>query len=77
MKLLEHEAKDLLSKSGIPIPRSSLIKRGSNQKLTLPTVLKSQVPTGGRGKAGGIRVVENVDELQKNINEIFLFCCFL
>ena len=71
MKLLEYEAKDLLSKSGIPIPLSSLIKRGLSQKLTFPTVLKSQVPTGGRGKVGGIRVVENVDELQKNIDDIF------
>lgn len=71
MKLLEHEAKDLLSKSGISIPLSSLIKLASNQKLSYPTVLKSQVPIGGRGKAGGIQIIKTKQELTTKAEELF------
>ncbi len=53
MKLLEYEAKELLKKAGVPIPRSYLAK---DTPEFLPVVVKSQVPTGGRGKAGGIVV---------------------
>lgn len=54
MKLLEYEAKALLSTSGIPVPKSYLA--GAAPEF-LPAVLKSQVPVGGRGKAGGIAIV--------------------
>ena len=71
MKLLEYEAKGLLSLAGIATPRSSLIHPNDSPELTFPVVLKSQVPTGGRGKAGGIKVVENKDDLQKIISGLF------
>ncbi len=71
MNILEYEAKRLLSLSGIPTPSSSIINKNSSINFSLPAVLKSQVPTGGRGKAGGIRVIDSADELQKNIDEIF------
>lgn len=57
MILLEYEAKQLLHKSGIPIPHGFVIKEGT--QLATPVVLKSQVPTGGRGKLGGIKVVDS------------------
>ena len=71
MKLLEYEAKNLLSLSGIATPHSSVIHRNDSPQLAFPVVLKSQVPTGGRGKAGGIRIVDDKDSLQQTINELF------
>ncbi len=64
MRLLEYEAKDLLKKYSLPVPNSTLIKNAdAASQLGLPVVLKSQVPIGGRGKAGGIQIVEDKDEL--------------
>ncbi|HEY8886541.1 MAG TPA: ATP-grasp domain-containing protein [Candidatus Microsaccharimonas sp.] len=68
MKLLEHEAKHVLAKSHIPVPRGVVVT--GTAKLELPLVLKSQVPTGGRGKAGGIIVVNAPDELQPAIKKL-------
>ena len=69
MKLLEHEAKTLLRSAGIPVPSSTLVKKGDRPPT--PLVLKSQVPTGGRGKAGGILVIESGDDLQPAIDNLF------
>lgn len=71
MNLLEHEAKSLLQKANIPTPASTLIIKGSQATLSLPTVLKSQVPTGGRGKAGGIRIVSTNEEATQAITDLF------
>jgi len=71
MNLLEYEAKNILSMFKINTPDSVIIKQSDKNTLKIPVVLKSQVPTGGRGKAGGIRVIESADDLQKNIDEIF------
>jgi len=71
MKLLEYEAKTLLTDSKIPVPTSSTFSVGSEAPTIFPLVLKSQVPTGGRGKAGGILVVDSPDELQPAIDKLF------
>lgn len=71
MKLLEYEAKNILHKYGIPIPLSTLISPNHKIELTLPVVLKSQVPIGGRGKLGGIKIIKPANELQKEIDELF------
>lgn len=71
MKLLEYEAKSLLDTSGIPVPASVIIHRNIQYNLSLPVVLKSQVPTGGRGKAGGIKIVSDVDNLSQTIDNLF------
>jgi succinyl-CoA synthetase beta subunit len=68
LKLLEYEAKHLLESAGIPVPSSSLIKPGDT--FPTPFVLKSQVPTGGRGKAGGILVVATKADLQPAIEKL-------
>ena len=62
MDLLEYQAKELFSKVGIPIlPSQPIADTRQIKKLQIPypVVLKSQVHAGGRGKAGGIRFVEN------------------
>ena len=71
MKLLEHESKSLLRKSGVPVPNGELIKAGQTPELSLPLVLKSQVPIGGRGKAGGVLVTRTPEELQENSATLF------
>ncbi len=62
MDLLEYQAKELFQEVGIPILPSQRIDRPTDLKalrIPYPVVLKSQVSVGNRGKAGGIRFVEN------------------
>ena len=62
MNLLEYQAKELFQEVGIPVLPSQTLDRASGLKrlqIPYPIVLKSQVPTGGRGQVGGVRFVEN------------------
>ena len=69
--LLEYEAKHVLAGFDISVPQSRTINSPSDaDNLTLPIVLKSQVPVGGRGKNGGIVIVDEPDKLKKNIGEL-------
>jgi succinyl-CoA synthetase beta subunit len=68
MILLEYEAKNILQKSGVAVPQAEIVSGAPN--LAFPLVIKSQVPTGGRGKAGGIRIVENINEYNQTKNEL-------
>ena len=67
MKLLEYEAKKILAQAGIAVPKSYI---ASGDPEFLPAVIKSQVPTGGRGKAGGIVVVQTDDEYSNAIHTV-------
>jgi succinyl-CoA synthetase beta subunit len=62
MDLLEYQAKELFNQVGIPVLPSQKIEDPRDLKhlqIPYPIVLKSQVRVGGRGRAGGIRFVEN------------------
>lgn len=66
MKLLEYQAKALLEKHGIPTARGCVVDDPDKAAeavmeagLRYPVVIKAQVQTGGRGKAGGIQFAEN------------------
>lgn len=62
MDLLEYQAKQWFREMGIPVLPSQRIDRPRDLKglkIPYPVVLKSQVRTGGRGKAGGVKVVTN------------------
>lgn len=62
MDLLEYQAKEWFREMGIPVLPSQRIDRPSDLKglkIPYPVVLKSQVRTGGRGKAGGVKFVAN------------------
>ena len=62
MDLLEYQAKELFREIGIPVLPSQRIDNPREIKglqLPYPVVLKSQVRAGGRGRAGGVRFVEN------------------
>ncbi|MFV3126316.1 ATP-grasp domain-containing protein [Niveispirillum sp. KHB5.9] len=73
MMLLEHDAKMLLAAAGLPVPAGRLVRRGDIAglpALPLPQVLKVQVPVGGRGKAGGIRLVREAGDLATGLDEL-------
>ena len=62
MDLLEYQAKEWFREMGIPVLPSQRIDRPRDLKglkIPYPVVLKSQVRTGGRGRAGGVKFVKN------------------
>ena len=64
MNFEEHAAKPLLQAAGIAIPRGGLARSAGEaeavaSQLGVPVVVKAQVPTGKRGKAGGIRSADD------------------
>lgn len=74
MDLLEYQAKELFREVGIPVLPSQRIDHPRDLKrlgISYPVVLKSQVPTGGRGRAGGIRFVENTIDAIASARAIF------
>ena len=74
MNLFEYQGKRLYQDFSIPTPKSIFISSTSeisdNHGLTYPVVVKAQVQVGGRGKAGGIKVAKDFDELTKFSSEI-------
>ena len=71
MNLYEYEGKRLLSSFDIPVPKSEMIYSDNIQApLPYPFVLKAQVLTGGRGKAGGIKVCTDEALFKKNASEM-------
>ncbi|MCL5789477.1 MAG: ADP-forming succinate--CoA ligase subunit beta [Candidatus Thermoplasmatota archaeon] len=71
MNLYEYQAKDLFKKYGIPIPSGKFVASESDlESDRFPVVVKAQVLTGGRGKAGGIKFANNREELKQKGREI-------
>ncbi len=75
MKLQEYTSKDLLRRSGVPVPEGRVADtpeevRRIAEELGQPVAVKAQVLVGGRGKAGGIKVAENPSEAQTAAEEI-------
>lgn len=71
MRLLEYEAKNLLSTSGVPIPRGKIFIANKLQTIAAPIVLKSQVPIGGRGKLGGVQIVRQQSDIESVARKMF------
>jgi succinyl-CoA synthetase beta subunit len=71
MKLLEHKAKEVLSRYGIPVPRGVVASSAELVKdFPYPAAIKAQVPIGGRGKAGGIKFAQNSEQAKEFFDEI-------
>lgn len=71
MNLFEYEGKSLLTKHSISTPKSGLIKNlGCSAPMPYPFVLKAQVMTGGRGKAGGVKVCRNDADFKTHYDSI-------
>ena len=67
MKVHEYQAKALMAKFGIPVPKGGVAATSDDAKkvaldLGGNVVVKAQVHAGGRGKAGGVKVVANPEE---------------
>jgi len=68
MKIHEYQAKAILAKFGVPVPRGEAVSskegaRAAAQRLGTPVVVvKAQIHAGGRGKAGGVKVAKSADE---------------
>ena len=76
MNIHEHQAKQILKEFGAVVPEGvfaftvkDLIKKCKKLK-TDKYVLKAQIHAGGRGKAGGVKILNNLDELEKSANEL-------
>ncbi|WP_461831454.1 ADP-forming succinate--CoA ligase subunit beta [Aquifex sp.] len=73
MKLHEHQAKEIFAKYGIPVPEGKVAfslkeaKEVAEELGEFPLVVKAQIHCGGRGKAGGVKVVKDMDELEKAV----------
>ena len=74
MDLFEYQGKSLYQKFNIDHPNSKLIKNLNDLNdpinLNFPVVVKAQVQVGGRGKAGGIKVAKDINELTQYSEEI-------
>ncbi len=73
--LYEYQGKELFRQAGIPVSEGSLATspaeaRKAARALGGPVVVKAQVLTGGRGKAGGIKLAETADEAAARAEEI-------
>ncbi len=77
MNIHEHQAKEILEKFGILIPKGTVVfnlNEIDNKIKNLNTtnlVLKAQIHAGGRGKGGGIKVVKNTKDLIKEAKKMF------
>jgi succinyl-CoA synthetase beta subunit len=76
MNLHEYQAKELLASGGVPIPKGSICYTpletliAARQLKTDKVVLKAQVHSGGRGKAGGVAVLTMTDDIRSRAAEI-------
>ena len=75
MKIHEYQAKDIFRRYGIPVPASAVASSPSEARratadLGGQALLKAQVHAGGRGTAGGIRVVRSPDEAEQLAGEL-------
>ncbi len=68
MKIHEYQAKTILAKFGVPVPRGEVVFKkedaeGVARKLGTPvTVVKAQIHAGGRGKGGGVKLARSPEQ---------------
>jgi succinyl-CoA synthetase beta subunit len=76
MNIHEYQAKGVLKKFGVPVPRGipamsvDEAVKAANELGGPVWVVKAQIHAGGRGKAGGVKVVKSVDDVKKESTRI-------
>ena len=75
MDLMEYQAKELFAKHGVPVLPGDTVDtaeaaRAIAESIGKPVVVKAQVKTGGRGKAGGVKLAETPDEAVARATDI-------
>jgi len=77
MNIHEYQAKEILKNFGVDIPNGitifslAEIDQKFKKLKTKKVVLKAQIHAGGRGKAGGIKIVDGIDKLKKEAKNLF------
>ncbi len=76
MDIHEHQAKDLLAGFGVPVPEG-MVAYNAEQAVRVAEeiggdrwAVKAQIHSGARGKAGGIRLCSNLDEVQAAAHDL-------
>ena len=68
MKIHEYQAKGLLKKFNVPVPRGIVARspeeayHAARELATTPVIVKAQIHAGGRGKGGGVKLAKSADE---------------
>jgi succinyl-CoA synthetase beta subunit len=75
MKIHEYQAKEILAHYEIPVTKEVLCHtvnevQDAAEQLGYPVVVKAQVLTGGRGKAGGVKLARNADDVKAAAEKI-------
>ena len=76
MNIHEHQAKELLAEFGAPVSKGVVIYNLDeidskiNSLNSDKYVLKAQIHAGGRGKAGGVKIVKNIEDLKKEAQDL-------
>ena len=75
MKVHEYQAKEVLARYGVAVPRNKLVTetdqaRAAAEELGGRVVVKAQIHAGGRGKGGGVKLADNADQAVELANEI-------
>lgn len=75
MNLIEYHAKQLFAEHGLPIPSGYLVStpaeaKEAAEKLGGKAIVKAQVLTGGRGKAGGVKLAKSAEEAEQHATDI-------
>jgi len=75
MKVHEYQAKEVLARYGVAVPRNKLVTeadqaRAAAEELGGRVVVKAQIHAGGRGKGGGVKLADNADQAVDLANEI-------
>lgn len=75
MKIHEHQAKEVLAGAGIAVPRGQVCvtpeqAAAAARQMARAVVVKAQVHTGGRGKAGGVKLARSPEEARQAASDI-------
>ena len=75
MDLFEYQARDVLAKHGVPVLPGGVAETPEQaeaiaREISAPVVVKAQVKTGGRGKAGGVKLADNPEDAKARAQDI-------
>ena len=76
MNLHEYQAKQVFAQFGMPVPNNEIVESIDQVSAVLAKlsgerwVVKAQVHAGGRGKAGGVKLLSSTDEVEQAVSEM-------
>ncbi|MCC7487302.1 MAG: acetate--CoA ligase family protein [Burkholderiales bacterium] len=74
MLMMEYAGKRLLRQYGVPVPAGALLRKSADARRwrgSYPVALKAQVPSGGRGKAGGVLRADRAEQAESAAQRLF------